>query len=387
VVYETQKAVRRLVGQKYESEFAASELRKLDAEEQLILATRNTIRALPSVIDSTASRDAVYLAIFRALSIILTRIYFGPNQASIDAMNNAHFGLALTYNNEELKRSPRWNSDQSYMAVLNVAEALQTGNHKKDNALIEAFQEAWSAMVLSEGPGHQHVSDLLVSSFRSDLGVSDKTELLKTPLFVEATLPVGLSDDLAGTRSFLNSSEEWEFWRSLLFKVWDGEFRDWDLLKEVSEIQSRIWEDSAQAVAEEITKIRAKFTLIERIADLESDLRRATINRHGIGGNSPPEMIEDSPVAQELIFIWRPLQEIKDEISKDKPDPKRLNEIIEVLASSLKKGLVWCLGKGDLIVDTAIKWAVPAGGTSYLALNPEKLEAVIEAVKTLLRVL
>ncbi len=51
---------------------------------------------------------------------------------------------------------------------------------------------------------------------------------------------------------------------------------------------------------------------------------------------------------------------------------------------ALKTGFAWCLKKANLIVDTAIKWAIPAGGTGYLALQPENLEAVIEVAKRLL---
>jgi ABC-type nitrate/sulfonate/bicarbonate transport system substrate-binding protein len=101
----------------------------------------------------------------------------------------------------------------------------------------------------------------------------------------------------------------------------------------------------------------------------------------------PPEPVEDAPTALELVIVWQPLEDIKNEISNDDPDPTRLQKTIEALVMALKKGYAWCLKKGDLIVDTAIKWAIPAGGTTYFALNPEKLEAVIQTAKKLLGVL
>lgn len=152
-------------------------------------------------------------------------------------------------------------------------------------------------------------------------------------------------------------------------------------------IKDQVWEAGPKAVAEEIEKVSAKFYLEERINELEADLRRATFDRHGIGGNRQPESLDAAPVTKELVILWGPLEELKEEIVKDDPDPDRLQTIVDALIYALKTGIAWGLRKSDLIVDTAIKWAVPAGGTGYFALNPDKLEAVIEAVKTLLNTL
>ena len=152
-------------------------------------------------------------------------------------------------------------------------------------------------------------------------------------------------------------------------------------------IDDKTWETGPKAVAKEIEKIRLKFDLERRIEDLEADLRGATVNRHGIGGNRPPEMLNDPSIAKDLAIIWQPLQDLKDETAKDDPDTTLLKQIVEELVTVLRKGFAWCLKKGDLIIETAIKWAIPAGGTGYLALNPEKLEAVIEVATKLLRVL
>lgn len=103
-----------------------------------------------------------------------------------------------------------------------------------------------------------------------------------------------------------------------------------------------------------------------------------------MGGNNPPEYLDEAPLARELMFVWEPLEDLESEISKDVPDPKRLKRIISSLSGAIKVGLIWALKKGDLAVDTGIKWAVPAGATSYLALNPDKLEAVVNAAKRFL---
>lgn len=183
------------------------------------------------------------------------------------------------------------------------------------------------------------------------------------------------------------NDEPWLFWREWYTATRNG--RDWAsrLQQQVAQIDDEIWGSGPYAVAREIEKIRATFDLEKRILELETELRRATVNRHGIGGNMPPEMLEDATIAQELVIVWEPLEDLKSEISKDDPDPTRLHKIVESIITALNKGFVWCLKKGDLVVDTAIKWAIPASGTGYLALNPDKIEAVIETAKKLLAAL
>ncbi|WP_139837758.1 hypothetical protein [Roseovarius litorisediminis] len=52
-----------------------------------------------------------------------------------------------------------------------------------------------------------------------------------------------------------------------------------------------------------------------------------------------------------------------------------------MIESGLAACLKWCARKGDLVVDTLIKWGIPAVGGGYLALNPDKVSALIEAVE------
>ncbi|WP_299409970.1 hypothetical protein [uncultured Roseobacter sp.] len=181
---------------------------------------------------------------------------------------------------------------------------------------------------------------------------------------------------------YFGEEKRWSFWRAWYQSFLDGEPLDWDLQRRVVLIKDPTWRAGSEAVAKEIENIQTTLDLEKRIEELEEDLRRATVNRHGIGGNMPPEPVENVPIAQELVIVWQPLEEIKLEMASDDPDPTRLQKAIHELVKALKMGLAWCLNKGDLIVDTAIKWAIPTGG-GYLALNPEKLEAVIETAKKL----
>lgn len=220
------------------------------------------------------------------------------------------------------------------------------------------------------------------------VGSLEHSVLFDRPLWQVAELEKFAQDGLNAWNKFWDTSHgSWAFWQEWYQGFLNGKPLDWELQRRVSLIDDAIWDAGPEAVAKEIEKIRTTFDLEKRIEELEADLRRATIDRHGIGGNLPPEMLDDVPIAPELVTVWQPLEDLRYEIAKEHPDPTCLQKIIEALVTATKIGIAWCLKKGDLIVDTAIKWAIPAVGTGYLALNPEKLEAVIEAVKKLLSVL
>lgn len=112
------------------------------------------------------------------------------------------------------------------------------------------------------------------------------------------------------------------------------------------------------------------------------------MDRFGIGGNNPPDPIRDAPqISRKRIVIWDPLQELKEEAQSPAPDAARIEAAIGRLSSALKTGTLWCLGKVDLAVETAIKWAIPAVAGGYGAVNPDTLELVIGSAERLLALL
>lgn len=196
------------------------------------------------------------------------------------------------------------------------------------------------------------------------------------------------SEDQSNAQVFFKNWHEWAgehgaFWREWYQGFLDGKPMDWELQRRVALIEDEIWEAGPAAVSKEIEKIRAKLYLEKRINELEADLNNATKSRHGIGGNMPPEPLDSAPINTELVIVVKPLEDLKSEIVKEEPDRSQLQKVIDSLLAALKTGWAWCLRKGDLIVDTTIKWAIPAGG-GYLALNPEKIEAVVAGVNNLL---
>ncbi len=207
------------------------------------------------------------------------------------------------------------------------------------------------------------------------------------PIWHNPREPDWLVEALRGQTNVHKSGPEWSFWRDWYQGFLVGKPLDWGLQKEIALIPDEEWDKGPENIAALIEEIGARFELRNRIGAIESELATATQTRHGIGGNNPPESIEDAPaIAKEFIFVWEPLQNLKEELEAKSPDKARIQGSIDALILALKKGLEWCASKADLAVDSAIKWAIPTVG-GYLALNPDKLEAVIEAAKTWISVL
>ena len=74
------------------------------------------------------------------------------------------------------------------------------------------------------------------------------------------------------------------------------------------------------------------------------------------------------------------LDDLKGEVEKDTPDKSAVLRIIEALGRALKPILLWVAQKGDLSVDTLIKWGIPLSGAAVLA-NPKLVADVIEAAR------
>ena len=159
----------------------------------------------------------------------------------------------------------------------------------------------------------------------------------------------------------------------------------WELQSEVALIPDEVWEAGAKTVAAEIAKIEARFELEARIAELETENARLVTDRHGVGGNMPPESIEGLPaeereVLERIVVVWDALDAIKEEAGKEKPDPSRFKAALGIIGAALEAIAKWNASKLDLAVNTGILTGVPML-INHLIKNPEKLQAVYEAAK------
>jgi hypothetical protein len=183
-----------------------------------------------------------------------------------------------------------------------------------------------------------------------------------------------------GKTDFLRAGGAWTFWAKWYDRAIAGDPLPWDLQEQIALIPNEIWEAGPEAVAAEIARIEAEFELRQRIAEIEADQANIAEKRLGIGGNNPPEEIEDPETAEQIVLLWESIAGLKKQVEADEPDVRRVADLIDRLGSALKAILIWCGRKADLIVDTTIKWSIPAAG-GYLVVNPSKAEAVLKAAQ------
>jgi hypothetical protein len=173
----------------------------------------------------------------------------------------------------------------------------------------------------------------------------------------------------------------WDFWHDWYLAMWEGRFTDWDLAIEVAQIPDDVWKDGVQAVAVEIEKLRARQDVRDALNDLRAPTVSALSDRHGIGGNAPPEALEDvAQLASQTIIIWAGVEALEKEAFAKEPDRTRISAAIARLQSGAAACLKWFGRKGDLAFDTLIKWGIPAGA-AHLLIHPQKIQMLIDAAK------
>ncbi|ARE41870.1 hypothetical protein RGUI_3729 [Rhodovulum sp. P5] len=345
---------------------------------QVAFAARCALRALPGIgwADDATLGD-IALPVMRAMLIpgvagtCPTPEIRQASAAAAHSASAAHFSAAFS------AASAAYAADSAASAAAHSAAA--SASAAAHSAAAAAHSAADSAAFSAHSAAFSAASEDATS-----LDPAGLQALFVTPLWPVAPMPEGLSEGFAKLRAFWDADPDtWGFWRDWYQGMLDGQPMDWALQEKIALIPKEDWEKGAAHVAGVIAEIRARFDLEKRIAELESELALASQDRLGIGGNHPPEPIEEAPaIAKELVIVWGPIQELKEELQAEDPDPSRIAQIVGLLLSALRKGLGWCAAKADLAVDTTIKWGIPAAGGGYLALNPDKLEQVIHAAQT-----
>ncbi|UWP91616.1 hypothetical protein K3X13_11180 [Aliiroseovarius crassostreae] len=180
------------------------------------------------------------------------------------------------------------------------------------------------------------------------------------------------------------NSDSFAFWRDWYQGFLDGKPLDWELQRRVALIPDQDWEKGPEHIAHLIEEIRARFELEKRIEDLEAEKQVwQERGRLGIGGNNPPEAIEDARIVQEI--IWAPIEELKAETQSEAPDKSRIKSAISKLGAALIAIGKWPLGKLDKAADEFAKSLGKWGGgacAGWLALNSDKIAEIIKAAQT-----
>lgn len=218
---------------------------------------------------------------------------------------------------------------------------------------------------------------------------SGPIESLQLPLWCGSEAPEQFEEIWKLAAQELSKGACFEFWVRWYDSMVRGAPMDWELQRRVALIPQEVWEAGADAVAGAIAEIEARFEVQNAAADLMADRDVGLVDsRLGIGGNSPPEAIEvPAEVMASQTIIWAVVNEIAEEAEAEIPDKARLAATLDALKSALGVCLKWAGRKADLAVDTVIKVGIPASGAAFIAANPAKVQALIQAVENWLPLL
>ena len=168
-----------------------------------------------------------------------------------------------------------------------------------------------------------------------------------------------------------NASIDWSFWIKWYEAALNGEPLDYKMLEQIALIPSDDWEQGPAHVNAIISKIETEFELKVKISDLEGKLLQISSSGRGIGDNQGPPMA-DEPVAKELMVIWEPLQELKDEIEEKHPNRERLLAIARKIGDLSAAIFKWAAGLANFALKT------------YIGVAAAKLATVADPVATIL---
>ncbi|OAN70775.1 hypothetical protein A8B78_04810 [Jannaschia sp. EhC01] len=359
-----------------EEEFRAW-LEEQTQETCTAIAHRAAMRVLPFAMDleGFAGADFLALAVFRAMvtSGVGT---LGPTPGSAAGLRKAAntAGAAVNsaarsaVNSADCARSAAYSA---YSAASSVARPANSAYYAV-GSLAYSADSARSAVQLANFvrlAAYEDAELNSVSWMQIDNPVPE--ELL------EATVAF-----LASGRSALDAGGPWAFWAEWYARAMAGDPLNWKLQEQIALIPNEIWEAGPEAVAEAIAEIEAQFELRERIAEFEAGRVVSEEARLGIGGNSPPEEIDDPVVAEQVGVIWDSVAGLKDEVEADEPDVEHVAKLIERLGAALKAVLAWCGRKCDLAVNTAIIVTVSSAASNQTPLVLAKAEAILKAAQT-----
>ena len=354
---------------------------------QIVLAARSTVRALKGLAAEASALNEAALPAFRA-SLICSVSGTG---ADSELLRSAAKHALATLRDIHLKEPRALAALAATRSALSAVMRLRV-SYNSAGILVATGDEAAADAIAASADVSPETAWTEAATDAKLLETGQSTTVLDSVVYGEMRNAASRAGHAEGDQSFLGffSSDHavWNFWKRWYEGMTAGRPLDWDLQREVALIPDDDWKKGPEHIARLIEEIEARFELKARIRELEDELASASRDRFGIGGNNPPEAIESAPsIAKEFAIIWAPLQDLKLEVERKDREPSRIAKLLALLAEALLHGLRWCASKADLIVDTSIKWAVPVvggtvvGGSGYLALNPDKLAAVIEAGK------
>lgn len=157
---------------------------------------------------------------------------------------------------------------------------------------------------------------------------------------------------------------DWSFWIKWYDDALAGNPPNWDMLERIALIDPDEWDKGAERVNELIAEIQLRYELKEQISVLEAKLQSASSEVRGMGDNQGPPL--DEAVAKELLVVWEPLQELKQEVEDDEPSKSRVLESARKLGALAITIGKWAAGKADKFVDAFASSAGKVAGTAAI---------------------
>ncbi|UWP97923.1 hypothetical protein [Aliiroseovarius crassostreae] len=310
-----------------------------------------------------------------------------PDQIALEALRIAQ---AVICNHrpegENTSWGIEWSDEETYFSALYKGVEFQITFHETGNRF-EIFRqktpygEFYSSYADSTGAFEISPVDLDDGNVMRD---SVRLTTDDVPAEVIRSMPLWKHpnsiqiDDAVKTlqQYFTSNGTVWSFWRDWYQGFLDGKPLDWELQRRVALIPDQDWEKGPEHIARKIEEIRARFELEKRLEELEAEKQvwqeRA---RLGIGGNNPPEAIEDARIVQEI--IWAPIEELKAETQSEAPDKSRIKSAISKLKALAAGAGIWAFAKADAALEQALNDYLP----KFLEKHGDKLGDLIKAAQ------
>lgn len=239
--------------------------------------------------------------------------------------------------------------------------AANSANASADNPFITVPAAAYAVNAVAYAAAYDaNIWPLIRADCRAFLAGDDLDRL---SLWGDQANPY--ADSWADIKQQLRSdtSTDWSFWTKWYDDALAGTPPNWKMFERIALIDPKDWDKGAEVVNPLIAEIQLRYELKDQISTLESKLQSASTAMRGMGDNQGPAM--DAAVAKELLIVWAPLQELKQEVESEAPDKPKVLEIAERLSALSITMAKWVAGKVDTVVNA---FAVAAGtGAAGLA--------------------
>lgn len=371
---EAQREARRQLG---------DWISKQDHKTLIWFASRNSLRSLPGMgFQYPELSDQFALAIFRCnlISAAISNMHAENDAELTDAASFARAAVKNIQPSDDRKAeeaNPRrtFTASLAWSASRNALLAV----HSRSEAHEVALQYNFAA----ESDSADDPRAILYAAC-NDVSGPQTMHLLWRNSIAPEDISIGWS---RARKYFSAHPRVWEFWVNWYEAVLGGTFDNWDLATEIAKIPDEVWTTGPEAVAARIEEIEAKRDLANALSELPKRETLAEFNRHGIGGNYPPDASEDAKeLHNNAIIIWAAIDDLQEEVASEKPNRLRVETAVQQLSAGLSAIVRWAGRKGDLAVDTLIK----SGAKSfwaYILANTEPFQKVIDAALHLLLLL